>query len=73
MDEIYTSEVAELYGPMPFEVKLLWGEEDQWIPAAQGHKLSDKLTQGQISVIEGAGHLVQEDRPEAILAAVLAN
>ena len=71
MDQKYTDVVEQLYGPTPFPTVLLWGAEDQWIPLQTGRRLADKLTAGEMKVVEGAGHLVQEDSPEAIVAAVL--
>lgn len=72
MDQKYTDEVEPRYAPMPFPVTLLWGVEDQWIPLATGERLATKLTGGKLTGVEGAGHLVQEDAPEAIVAAALA-
>ncbi|WP_421779994.1 alpha/beta fold hydrolase [Kiloniella litopenaei] len=69
MDETYTDEISRYYGTMDCKIKLLWGQEDQWIPASQGKKLADMITGGQITVVPKSGHLMQEDHPEAILAA----
>ena len=71
MDQKYTDEIEPLYCPMPFPVSILWGSEDQWIPLANGKRLAAKLTTGKLTIVQGAGHLVQEDAPEAIVAAVL--
>lgn len=70
MDQKYTDEIEELYSPMSFPVSLLWGEEDQWIPITQGVRLAKKLTKGALTPVPQAGHLVQEDAPEAIVAAL---
>lgn len=72
MDQAYTDAVEPLYGPMDCAVRLLWGKRDDWIPLPQGKKLAEKLTGGKPTVIPDAGHLVQEDAPEAIVAAMLA-
>lgn len=70
MDQKYTDEVQSLYAPLDCPTTLLWGEKDAWIPMDHGHKLAGMLTDGQITVIPNAGHLVQEDAPEAIVAAM---
>lgn len=70
MDQKYTDEIEGQYAPMPFPVRLLWGEEDQWIPLLQGMKLAGKLTNGILTPVPQAGHLVQEDAPEMIVAAL---
>jgi pimeloyl-ACP methyl ester carboxylesterase len=55
---------------MDCPVRLIWGERDDWIPIAQGHKLAEKLTAGALTTVPNSGHLVQEDAPEAIVAAM---
>lgn len=71
MDQRYTEEVESAYGPMDCPVRILWGEQDQWIPIERGRRLAESLTGGALTVVPGAGHLVQEDAPEAIVAAML--
>lgn len=70
MDQKYTDEVARHYGPLDCPTTLLWGAEDAWIPLAQGERLAGYLTGGQIRIVPEAGHLMQEDAPEAIVAAL---
>ena len=71
MDQRYTDEIEPLLGRMRCPVQLLWGEEDAWIPLQRGHALATRLGLDQPIIIPGAGHLVQEDAPEAIVAALL--
>ncbi|MCR9218675.1 MAG: alpha/beta hydrolase [Alphaproteobacteria bacterium] len=71
MDQRYTDEVEAAYGPMEGPVRLLWGEQDQWIPIERGRTLAAKLTGGALTPVPNAGHLVQEDAPEAVVAAML--
>ncbi|MBB3710913.1 pimeloyl-ACP methyl ester carboxylesterase [Limimaricola variabilis] len=71
MDQRHTDEVQGLYGRMDCPVTVLWGQEDGWLPHAQGDALATLISDRACVPIEGAGHLVQEDRPEAIVAAVL--
>jgi pimeloyl-ACP methyl ester carboxylesterase len=49
----------------------LWGERDEWIPIERGEPLAQVLSDRSLLRIENAGHLVQEDVPEAIVAAML--
>lgn len=72
MDQKYTDEVENLYGPLEAETTVLWGEKDVWIPIERGELLAQKLTGGQLFRVPNAGHLVQEDAPEAIVATMLA-
>ena len=56
---------------MDCPVTVLWGEEDEWIPSEMGNVLASRISDKPCNPIPGAGHLVQEDRPEVIVAAVL--
>jgi pimeloyl-ACP methyl ester carboxylesterase len=44
---------------------------DQWIPIERGRALPQIIAGAQFHPIPNAGHLVQEDAPEAIVAALL--
>jgi pimeloyl-ACP methyl ester carboxylesterase len=70
MDLRFTDEVQDRYGNIRCPVMLLWGIRDEWIPVAQGRELAAMLGTRLIEIPE-AGHLVQEDAPEAIVAAAL--
>ncbi|MFK7765477.1 MAG: alpha/beta fold hydrolase [Roseobacter sp.] len=71
MDQKYTDEVEHLYYPLDCPVHVLWGLEDKWIPFEQGGALAALISEQCCTYVEGAGHLIQEDRPEAIVAAIL--
>jgi len=71
MDRKYTDEIEPLYKPPGFPVQILWGEEDRWIPITIGERLAKLLTDGRLVRVPSAGHLVQDDAPEAVMAAVL--
>lgn len=71
MDQRFTDEIEGLYDRMDCAVTVLWGVEDGWIPMAKGQELASRLTARPMTPISNAGHLVQEDAPEAIVAAVL--
>lgn len=71
MDQRYTDEVQPLYDRMDCPVTVLWGECDDWIPFEQGRQLAHMLSGKDCLALPAAGHLVQEDRPEAIVSAVL--
>ncbi|OCC03986.1 alpha/beta hydrolase [Labrys sp. WJW] len=71
MSQRYIEEVEARYRRPDFPTRIIWGEDDAWIPIAQGRKLAERLTDGALIAVPRAGHLVQEDAPEAIVAAVL--
>jgi pimeloyl-ACP methyl ester carboxylesterase len=72
MDQRYTDAIEDQLASVRCPVLLLWGEEDRWIPLAQGDALAGRLAGARYLRIPHAGHLVQEDAPEAIVAALMA-
>lgn len=70
MDQRYTDEFEPRLSGMQTPTLILWGEEDRWIPIAQGRKLQARIRGARFEAVPGAGHLLQEDAPEAILAAL---
>lgn len=72
MDQRWTDEIEPRLGEVRCPVQILWGEEDQWIPIAQGRRLAERIGGASFHPVAGAGHLVQEDRPEAIVARLAA-
>jgi pimeloyl-ACP methyl ester carboxylesterase len=71
MDQAFTDEVEALYDRLDCPVTVLWGRHDEWIPLEKGEVLAKRISAGPCIQVENAGHLVQEDCPEAIVAAVL--
>ncbi len=49
---------------------ILKGETDPILTMARAHHLQQLLPHSRLQVIEGAGHFVQEDRPQAVAEAV---
>lgn len=73
MQQKWTDEVEGLYARLDCPVSVLWGQNDEWIPAAKGLALARLIADRECQLIPNAGHLLQEDCPEAIVAAVLKN
>ncbi|TPJ30829.1 alpha/beta hydrolase [Mesorhizobium sp. B2-7-2] len=71
MDDKYSEEVERRYGEIRCPVTILWGAEDEFIPLKDGEELARRIPNASFTVISNAKHLVQEDAPEAIVAAVL--
>jgi len=71
MDQKYTDEVQGLYATLDCPVTVLWGKKDDWIPYEQGEALATLISHQACVPVPNAGHLVQEDSPEAIIAAIL--
>jgi pimeloyl-ACP methyl ester carboxylesterase len=71
MDLKYTDEIQHRYGEVRCPVKLLWGSDDHLIPIECGRSLAKMLPRCELTEVPGSGHLMQEDAPEAIIAAAL--
>lgn len=73
---IHRMEQTVLTDPRPLleqieqPVLLLWGEEDRLIPVSNAKDYLDHLPNAEREVLEGVGHLPQEEVPERSLAPV---
>ncbi len=65
-DERYTAELEPLLGDLDVPVRVLWGEEDSWIPPDRARRLADAVPDADARLPPGAGHLVQLDAPVAL-------
>lgn len=54
------SQYSEVGRKMP--VRIIWGQEDAWIPEETAARLKAKLNALDVVLIEGAGHLVMYDQ-----------
>ena len=71
-DMRYTEEIRDLLPRLRCPAQLLWGEADAWLPIGQfALELTKLLPVVRFRCIPGSGHLVQEDAPEAVVAALL--
>jgi pimeloyl-ACP methyl ester carboxylesterase len=71
MDQRYTNAIESRYGEVRCPTRILWGEDDAWLPIEQGRRLQACIPGAELRTVADAGHLVQEDAPEAIVAAVM--
>lgn len=71
MDQRHTDAVQDLYPQIRCPVQLLWGEADDWIPIARGRELAGMIPGARFIPVPASGHLMQEDAPEALVAALL--
>ncbi len=51
--------------------RVVWGDRDNILPVAVGERLVQQLPQAELRVIEGCGHAVAEERPDALVPLVL--
>ena len=69
-DERFTAEVEPRYGDINVPVLIVWGSEDRWIAAERAARLAQLIPNSTVHLIEGAGHLVQEDKPVELTLAI---
>ncbi|MFF3640609.1 alpha/beta fold hydrolase [Streptomyces sp. NPDC002564] len=67
-DQRFTDEIEGRYGELALPVLVCWGTRDPWIPVARGEELARRIPGAELRLIEGAGHLVQEDAPAELTA-----
>ena len=53
-------------GPLDIPVRIIWGTEDSWIPVDQATRLQRYIGNGDVRLIEQAGHFLMEDAPEEV-------
>lgn len=62
--------LATLSGAIP--VAVVWGAQDQIIPAAQAESAAESVPGAARQVLDGAGHMVHMEKPYEVLAAIRA-
>lgn len=70
-DERYTAEVEPLFGRIRCPVKIIWGEDDPWIPLARGQALHRLIPQASFETLPGVGHLPQLEAPDRVFDQVI--
>ena len=69
-DERFTAEIEPRYVDIQSPTLVVWGTADQWIPVDRAMRLADAIPNSTVLLVEGAGHLVQEDNPAELNAAI---
>lgn len=70
-DERYTAELEDRFAHIDAPTLVVWGTADQWIPVDRAARLAAVIPNSSLVLIEGAGHLIQEDDPAALEAAIV--
>lgn len=71
MGDRHTDEIQDRYTEIRCPVTILWGEHDTWIPIEKGRRLADRIPHATFHTVTEASHLLPEDSPETIVAAVI--
>ncbi|GAB4085636.1 alpha/beta hydrolase [Myceligenerans cantabricum] len=67
-DERFTREVEPHYPEITVPTHVVWGAEDAWIPPDRAERLAGAIPGATLTLVPGAGHLVQLDAPVALAA-----
>lgn len=70
-DQAYTDEIESRYGELDLPVVVAWGADDAWVPVDRAHRLASTIPGARLELVEGAGHLIQFDAPEALATRIL--
>lgn len=70
-DESYTAEIEPQYGDIRCPTKIVWGEDDPWIPLERARALHGRMPKAEFETIPAAGHLPQLEQADAVVKAAL--
>lgn len=70
-DEKYTADVEAHFGDVRCPTKIVWGEDDPWIPLERGKSLHQLMPKAEFTSIPGAGHMPQLEKTDAVLKEIL--
>jgi len=70
-DEKYTKEIEAQFGEVRSATKIIWGEDDPWIPLERGKALHQLMPKAEFATIRSAGHIPQLETPNAVLKEVV--
>jgi pimeloyl-ACP methyl ester carboxylesterase len=70
-DQSYTDRLQDRYSTIDMPVTVCWGADDTWVPVERGHELAARIPGARLRIIPDAGHLVPEDQPAELTAALL--
>lgn len=65
-DERFTEEFLPHLAGIDIPVRVVWGEQDTWLPVAQATRLTEAIPGATLRTVAGAGHLIQYDAPDAL-------
>jgi pimeloyl-ACP methyl ester carboxylesterase len=60
------------YGTISVPTLILWGEEDRILPRLIGERLNAAILNSSLRLIPAAGHIPQEEQPDAVVADIRA-
>jgi pimeloyl-ACP methyl ester carboxylesterase len=71
-DERYLAENEERLDRLDIPVRMLWGKEDVWLSSEVGERLARLIPGADLTLVDGAGHLMHYDTPVALADSIRA-
>jgi pimeloyl-ACP methyl ester carboxylesterase len=68
LDENDTAELEPLLPSIAVPVRIIWGENDAWLPPTTAHRLHELIPGSDLVLLPNAGHFVMEDSPQEVAA-----
>jgi pimeloyl-ACP methyl ester carboxylesterase len=62
--------VQQFLSEITVPTEVLWGTKDPFFSAEQGKRTAREIPGASLTLLEGAGHFLPEERPEAYVAAI---
>jgi len=63
---MYSPTLPHLLGGVAAPSLVVWGREDRIVPLECGERYAKALAQAKLEIVEGAGHFVEMEKPEAL-------
>ena len=67
---MYNASLPHLLGGVTTPTLVVWGRDDRVVPLECGERYAKALGQATLEVVEGAGHFVEMEKPEALASLV---
>ena len=67
---MYNSTLPHLLGGVTTPALVVWGREDRIVPLECGERYAKSLPRARLELVDGAGHLVDMEKPDALASLV---
>jgi pimeloyl-ACP methyl ester carboxylesterase len=63
---MYNPTLPPLLGGVQTDTLIVWGRQDRIVPVGVGDQFAHALPKGRLNVVDGAGHFLEMEQPEAL-------